>query len=240
MLTYKMKNQEISPIGSNGFHNTTHAHTIYPLQHCQVRSARRFFTILLTLFTNLLRKKKAIRAATEKKQKGGIDLEILAKKHLIEIESSYLHQRIVIRRATAENRLKLGEILQQLFPQNEESSLLTMAVAYRSGASYQGAIKEMVIDDASDIWRFDVFAPFVGNKTGGKQLFPKLRCPETTLMLKTIQQQIIISLNFVGRNGDEYYMIRATILVPNCSTSDDCKSFRINPKMSLETDPCFF
>ena len=182
------------------------------------------------------RKKEPSKPPVEEERKAGDFLEMFAKKHYMELESAYLHQRIVIRRSMAEDRLTLGEILQQLFPQMDESSLLTMAVAYRSGASYQGATKEMVIDDASDIWRFDVFAPFVGNKTGGKQLFPKLRCPETTLILKTEQQQIIISLNFVGRNGDEYYMIRATMLVPDCSMSDDCSSFRRNTNNAPVTD----
>ena len=182
------------------------------------------------------RKKEPSEPPVEEKQKPGLDFKLDAKQHLIELESAYLHQRIVIRRATAENRLTLGEILQQFFPQMDESSLLTMAVAYRSGASYQGATKELVINDTSDIWHFDVFAPFVGNKTGGKQLFPKLRCPETTLILKTKQQQIIISLNFVGRKGDEYYMIRATILVPDCSMSDDCSSFRRNTNNAPVTD----
>ena len=182
------------------------------------------------------RKKEPSEPPVEEKQKAGDYLEMLAKKHYMELESAYLHQRIVIRRSMAEDRLTLGDILQQLFPQMDESSLLTMAVAYRSGASYQGATKEMVIDDASDIWRFDVFAPFVGNKTGGKQLFPKLRCPETTLILKTIQQQIIMSLNFVGRNGDEYYMIRATILVPDCSMSDDCSSLKRSTNNAPFTD----
>ena len=182
------------------------------------------------------RKKEPSEPPVEEERKAGDFLEMFAKKHYMELESAYLHQRIVIRRSMAEDRLTLGEILQQLFPQMDESLLLTMAVAYRSGASYQGATKEMVIDDASDIWRFDVFAPFVGNKTGGKQLFPKLRCPETTLILKTIQQQIIISLNFVGRNGDEYCMIRATILVPDCSMSDDFRSLRRMSQNALVTD----
>ena len=182
------------------------------------------------------RKKEPSEPPAEEKQKPGLDFELAAKKHFIELESAYLHQRTVIRRSTAENRLTLGEILQQLFPQMDESSLLTMAVAYRSGASYQGTTKELVINDASDIWHFDVFAPFVKDKTGGKQLFPMLRCPETTLILKTKQQQIIISLNFVGRNGDEYYMIRATMLVPDCSMSDDCRSLRRMSKNAPVTD----
>ena len=171
-------------------------------------------------------KKEPSEPPVEEKQKPGLDLEMFAKKHYMELESAYLHQRIVIRRSTAEDRLTLGEILQQLFPQMDESSLLTMAVAYRSGASYQGATKELIIDDASDRWHFDVFAPFVEDKTSDKQLFPMLRCPEATLILKTKEQQIIISLNGVGRSGDEYYMIRATILIPDCSMSDDCRSFR--------------
>ena len=121
---------------------------------------------------------KAEEQNEQEQKQGGINLEIFAKKHLIGLESSYLHQRVVIRRATAENRLKFGEILQQLFPQKDESSLLSLAVAYRSGASYQGATKELIIDDASDIWHFDVFAPFVEDKTSDKQFFPMLRCPE--------------------------------------------------------------
>ena len=185
------------------------------------------------------REQKAEEQNEEKGQEQKEDndfLEILAKRHFIELESAYLHQQIVIRRSTAENRLTLGEILQQLFSQKDELSLLSLAVAYRSGESYQGATKEIVIDDASAIWSFDVFAPFVGNKTGDKQLFPMLRCPETTLILKTIQQQIIISLNFVGRSGDEYYMIRATILIPNYSMSDDCRSVRADSNSAPFTD----
>ena len=185
------------------------------------------------------REQKAEEQNEEKGQEQKEDndfLEILAKRHFIELESAYLHQRIVIRRSTAENRLKLGEILQQLFSQMDESSLLTMAVAYRSGESYQGATKEIVIDDASAIWNFDVFAPFVEDKTSDNQLFPMLARPETTLILKTKEQQIIISLNFVGRSGDEYYMIRATILIPNYSMSDDCRSVRADSNSAPFTD----
>lgn len=142
----------------------------------------------------------------------------------------------MIRRATAKNRLKLGEILWRLFPQMGESSLLSLAVAYRSGVSYQGATKEIVIDDASAIWDFDVFAPFVENKTGGEQLFPMLRCPEATLILKTKEQQIIISLNFFGRSGDDYYKVRATILLPSYSVKDDCRSDRAKSNSAPITD----
>ena len=94
----------------------------------------------------------------------------------------------------------------------------------------------MVIDDASDIWHFDVFAPFVEDKTTGKQLFPMVWSPETTLILKTKEQQIIISLNEVGRIGYEYSMIRATILIPNYSMSDDCRSVRANSNSAPFTD----
>lgn len=99
--------------------------------------------MLATCLLIHLRKKKQSEPANEEKQEGKIDFDILEKRLLIEHESAYLHQRIVIRRSTAENRLTLGEILQKLFPQMDESLLLTMAVAFRSGGVVSGSNKRV-------------------------------------------------------------------------------------------------
>ena len=153
--------------------------------------------------------------------KNSIDFDLMADKIFVYHESAYRHQEIVVRRATEDNRLVLGEVLSQLFDENV-SSVHSMAVAYRL-AECRNEVSESIIEDANEVWNYDLFSCILKRKVDGHYSMGMYH--ETTLIINCTSRRYILTLTSLGGIDTVKYM-RATLLVPNNKQTDDGMSLK--------------
>ena len=149
--------------------------------------------------------------------KNYLDFDLIEKKQFIHLESAYQNQEFVFRRATENNRLVLGELLEPILKVNK-STLLSMAVAYRLG-DFGDAVKECVIKNPEDIWNYDLFSCVLKNKTDEGH-YTNGTFHETTLIVKTKEKNCIFVLTSLGGLDTIKYM-RVSVLSPDNSKEDD-------------------
>lgn len=141
----------------------------------------------------------------------------------IQYEAAYRYQKIKFRRSTEKDRLVLGELLKAIL-QKDVSCVKSMAIVYRTWKD--NSTEERVINNADEIWNFDLFSCIQKDKIDGRY-YALGMSHETTLIVKTTGHTCIFILTSLGGKLTEKYM-RVSILSPDNSDTDDGKSF--NPK----------
>lgn len=149
------------------------------------------------------------------------NFDLMNDKIFIYHESAYRHQGIIVRRATENNRLTLGEVLSQLFDEND-TSVQSMAIAYRL-AEFGTDMSETIIENANEVWNYDLFSCILKRKIDGH--FTKGMYHETTLVVNCTTNRYIMTLTSLGGIDTVKYM-RATILVPDNKNTDDGMSLK--------------
>lgn len=168
-------------------------------------------------------------ASDDAEGKHYLDFDLIEKKEFIHLESAYQNQEYVFRRATESNRLVLGEILGQVF-NVEESSVLSMAIAYRLG-DFGNDITEKIVEAPNEIWNFDMFSCILKNKTDEGH-YTKGMFHETTLIVRTKIRNCIFILSSLGGPDTVKYM-RVSLLSPDNSLDDDGASLRTHNAPTL-------
>lgn len=149
------------------------------------------------------------------------NFDLMTDKSLIYHESAYRHQEIIVRRATENNRLTLGEVLSQLFGE-KSTSVKSMAIAYRSAESRTDA-SETIIEDTNEIWNYDLFSCILKRKYNGHYTMGMFH--ETTLVVNCTTNRYIMALTSLGGIDTVKYM-RASLLVPDNNVTDDGMSLK--------------
>lgn len=136
-------------------------------------------------------------------------------------ESAYRHQEIIVRRATENNRLTLGEVLSQLFDE-KSTSVKSMAIAYRL-AGLGTDVSETIIESANDVWNFDLFSCILKRQIDGHYTMGMYH--ETTLVVNCTTNRYLMTLTSLGGIETVKYM-RVTLLVPDNKATDDGMSLK--------------
>lgn len=150
-----------------------------------------------------------------------INFDLMTDKIFIYHESAYRHQNIIVRRATENNRLTLGEVLSQLFDE-KHTSVKSMAIAYRL-AELGTDTSERIIENAKEVWNYDLFSCILKRKIDGHYTMGMFH--ETTLIINCTTNRYIMTLTSLGGIDTVKYM-RATLLVPDNKNTDDGMSFK--------------
>ena len=161
------------------------------------------------------------RKSTNEEKESNFDLDLMTDKIFIYNESAYRHQEIIVRRATENNRLTLGEVLSQLF-NVKINSVKSMAIAYRLDDSATD-VSETIIEDANDVWNFDLFSCILKRQIDGHYTMGMYH--ETTLVVNCTTNRYIMTLTSLGGNDTVKYM-RVTLLVPDNKATDDGMSLK--------------
>ena len=162
-------------------------------------------------------------------EKNILSFDLMTDKIFVYYESAYQHQTIVVRRATENNRLTLGEVLSQLF-EEKVFSIHSMALVYRLAES-GNEIKETTIKDANEIWKYDLFSCILKRKVDGHYSHGMYH--ESTLIINCTSRRYILTLTSLGGVDTVKYM-RATLLVPDNKQTDDGMSLKTeNAPMSI-------
>lgn len=149
------------------------------------------------------------------------NFDLMVDKTFIYYESAYLHQEILVRRATENNRLTLGEVVSQLF--NEDvSSVISLAIAYRL-SDFGNDVTETIIEDVNAVWNFDLFSCILKRKVD--EHYSMGMYHETTLILNCTTRRYIMTLTSLGGIDTIKYM-RASLLVPDNKETDDGMSLK--------------
>jgi len=164
---------------------------------------------------------------------GGIDFDALTKKSFVRLESAYRHQHVVFRRSTEDNRITLGEILDEMFDVKRET-LTSLAVVSRSMRSEEPPT-ETVINDAEAIWHFDLFGCVLRDK-GEDGYYTMGMSTETVLIVKSSARCVLLSIISLGGVDAIKYM-RVTVLAPDNSALDDGHSFENNSRAKSDNAP---
>lgn len=151
----------------------------------------------------------------------GLNFDLLTDKMFIHNEAAYRNQEIIVRRATENNRLTLGEVLSQLFDE-KSTSVKSMAIAYRL-AHFGEDVSETIIEDANEVWNFDLFSCILKRKLDGHYTMGSYH--ETTLIVNCTTKRYIMTLTSLGGIDTVKYM-RATLLVPDKKDTDDGMSHK--------------
>ena len=149
-----------------------------------------------------------------------IDFDLMTKKEFIRLESAYRHQENILRRATEDNRLTLGEVLNSIL-NIEKSKVLSLGVMYRVSDD----VKESLITDKDCIWNYDLIATVLKNKIDGHYTHGMYH--ETTLAVSSDARNAIFTVTSLGGTDTVKYM-RLTVLSPDNTAIDDCASLKTN------------
>lgn len=159
-----------------------------------------------------------------------LDFDLMHQQALVHLESVYRNQEIVFRRATEANRTTLGEILTGLFKM-ERSSIKSMAYIYRLDYGNEKTLDVKIISDLDEIWNFDLIACCLKNKTEDG-FFTQGLFHENTIVIESKERTVILAITSLG-GIDTLKYLRVTLLSPDNSEKDDCRSLQTNNTPNL-------
>lgn len=153
--------------------------------------------------------------AHEIENEGKINIQTVLDNDFIRLEATYRNQPRVMRRSTNENRITLGEVLDELFETSEEE-IRSLTVIERNTFSYD--IETKRIEIAEKILNFDLFGCILKKKIDGHYTLGMSN--EATLIVGCKGRNIYVNISSLGGGGTNYSnkYIRVTVCLP-----DDCE-----------------
>lgn len=140
-----------------------------------------------------------------------LDLDMLEKKQIVQLESTYNNQKYVFRRSTDQSRITLGEILKKLLKLSA-SQVLSMGIVYGHGHR-NFPTETRLLSDADDIWNLDLFQSIKQSEETPYR--------DTTLCIKTEKGTIAMSMFALRGVGDYTTYMRVSVLVPYARFGDN-------------------